>query len=217
MHVPFRPLAVILCLVAFVTAIAFPAHAADTGTISGAVFDQNGMPIADAIVKLSGDGLPGGRTVRTGSNGVYHFEYLDPREYIVEVDLPGVGVAKRIAVVEIGRDTQVDLVVVSNDGGLPVRVNTGGLWTSHYSTLDGRVGVSIADFSIAGAGDYTVSARAPQGKRLDAGGIALTRDLGFLGLVRIIVVPLLILFAGVGPGVLILVKSPKPSAAVPAA
>ena len=135
--------------------------------------------------------------------------HLDPGSYTVFWETPGMFVR------EGTKGADVDFRVVSKAGGRPVGVNTGGLWTSHYSTLDGRVGVSIADFFIDAAGDYTVTAKASKGKALGSGGIALTRDLGFLGLVRIIAVPLLILFAGVGAGVFILVKSPKPSAATP--
>ncbi len=114
-RVPFL-IIIAFALLVLVAGTPVPARAADTGTISGAVFDQAGMPVVDAVVRLSGDGLPLARTVRTNSNGVYRFEYLDPREYAIEVDVPGVGRAKRSAIVEIGKDTQVDLVV-----GLSIR------------------------------------------------------------------------------------------------
>ncbi len=69
------------------------------------------MPVANATVKISGDRLPVGRTVQTDTNGIYQFEYLPPGEYEVLVDKAGVGSAKRTAIVGVGKDTQVDLVV----------------------------------------------------------------------------------------------------------
>ena len=94
----------------FLLTVAVSANA-DTGTVSGAVFDQNGAPVADATVKISGTALPLGRTVQTGANGLFQFQYLIPGEYVVETDKSGVGSAKRVAIVELGRDTQVDIVV----------------------------------------------------------------------------------------------------------
>jgi hypothetical protein len=101
----------LLIALALTMTLAAAAHAADTGSLSGAVFDQHGVPLAEATVKISGERVPLGRDVVTGANGTYLFEYLLPGNYLVEVDKPGVGAAKRPAVIEIGRDTQVDFVV----------------------------------------------------------------------------------------------------------
>jgi carboxypeptidase family protein len=100
-------------VIAFVliTAIAVSARAADTGTVSGAVFDRAGQPVADATVKIAGASLPNGRTMQTSANGVYQFEYLPPGEYAIEIEKTGIGSSKRTAIVEIGRDTQVDAVL----------------------------------------------------------------------------------------------------------
>ena len=103
-----RPLAIAITLV---TVFAVSAFAADTGTVSGAVFDQNGQPVADAAVKISGEPLPIGRTAQTGANGLYQFQYLTPGEYVVEIEKTGVGRATRVAIVEVGRDTQVDFIL----------------------------------------------------------------------------------------------------------
>jgi hypothetical protein len=86
-------------------------HAADTGTVSGVVFDQNGQPVADATVKITGVPLPAGRTVQSGPNGLYQFQYLMPGEYVIETEKSGVGSARRALIVEVGKDTQVDIVI----------------------------------------------------------------------------------------------------------
>ena len=102
------PLVIALALV---IAVAVSANAADTGTISGVVFDQNGQPVADATVKISGTPLPVARTVQTGPNGLYQFQYLTPGDYVVETEKAGLGSAKRAVIVEVGKDTQVDVVI----------------------------------------------------------------------------------------------------------
>ncbi len=87
------------------------AHAADTGSVSGAVFDSTGQPVAEALVTIAGNRPPVRRTLQTDGNGRYLFEYLLPGEYVLEFDRSGVGMARRVAVIEVGRDTQVDVVL----------------------------------------------------------------------------------------------------------
>jgi len=95
---------------ALILASTFPARAAETGSISGTVFDQSAQPVANANVRLSGERLPAERTVQTGDSGAYRFEYLLPGDYTIEIDHPD-GRIRRAAIVELGRDTQVDVVV----------------------------------------------------------------------------------------------------------
>src|SRR5688572_25115317 len=93
---------------AVLVALAAPA-AANTGTISGVVFNQDGLPVADASVTVTGDAMPAGRTTRTDANGVYQFEYLPPGEYTVTVE-GAKATARRAAIVELGRDTRIEFV-----------------------------------------------------------------------------------------------------------
>ena len=90
--------------------MASPVRAAETGTVSGTVFDPNGAPVGDATVTIAGDLLPDGRMTTTGTNGSYRFEYLPPGAYIIEVTSAGFGPSRRMVAVEIGKDTQADLV-----------------------------------------------------------------------------------------------------------
>lgn len=101
----------LLFALALIITTAVSTRAADTGTVSGAVFDQQGEPVPDATVTISGDRLPGGRTAQTGANGIYEFEYLPPGEYAIEIGSVGIGRTRRLAIVYVGKDTQVDLVV----------------------------------------------------------------------------------------------------------
>lgn len=101
----------IVAAFALVIGAAGAALAADSGAISGTVFDQNGQPVEGAIVRLSGDRAPSSRTAQTDANGFYLVEYLVPGEYTLDVERAGVGGAKRLAVVDVGRNTQVDFVI----------------------------------------------------------------------------------------------------------
>jgi len=87
-----------------------PALAADTGSVSGSIFNQTGEPVADLLVRLTGESLPAGRTASTSANGAYRFEYLVPGDYLVEVAPGGGAVQKRLVRVDLGRDTQADFV-----------------------------------------------------------------------------------------------------------
>ena len=86
-------------------------HAADTGSVSGTVVDASGAPVVDASVTISGDRIPSGRRVQTGTNGTFTFEYLLSGDYTVGVEKTGVGVASRAAIVQVGRDTRLDFVL----------------------------------------------------------------------------------------------------------
>ncbi len=105
-------------LLVFVLLLAFARslRAADTGTVSGAVFDQNGEPVAEATITVAGSQLPAGRMVQTDANGLYQVQYLAPGEYAVAIEKPGIGSTRRAVIVEVGKDTQVDAVL-----GLSVR------------------------------------------------------------------------------------------------
>src|ERR687889_2597873 len=103
-----RPLVLALALC---VALAARVLAADTGSVSGAVFDQNGNPVADAIVSIVGERMPAGRTVTTDSSGVYNIPLLLPGKYTVEVEKPGVGKSSRPVEVQVDKDTQVELVL----------------------------------------------------------------------------------------------------------
>ena len=85
--------------------------AADTGSVSGAVFDQNGAPVVDATVRISGDRMPGGRTTQTDAQGSYTFLLLLPGKYTIEVEKPNIGRSTRPVEVQVDKDTQVELVI----------------------------------------------------------------------------------------------------------
>lgn len=88
-----------------------PAAAQQTGSVSGVVFDQTGARVADATVRITGAPMPAGRTTRTDQVGMYQFQLLLPGEYSVQATKAGVGDTTRSLVVDVSKDTQVDLVL----------------------------------------------------------------------------------------------------------
>jgi hypothetical protein len=103
--------ALLAVIVTLSLTVGVPAFAQDTGSISGGVYDQKGAAVADATVRVSGDLLPAGRTVTSAATGAYRFPLLMPGRYTVRVDKQGLGTATRAVIVEIGRDTQLDVVI----------------------------------------------------------------------------------------------------------
>ena len=99
-------LVIIVCL-----ALAGSAAAQQTGSISGTVFDATGAPVAGASVRVNGDQLPAGRTTTTTDRGTYSFALLLAGQYVLEAEKPGTGSTRRTVLVEVDRDTQLDLAI----------------------------------------------------------------------------------------------------------
>jgi len=106
-----RPLLRLTLLCSLCFGLAVPAWADETGSVSGTVFDPNGSPVVGATVRVSGDRLPAGRSVVTGQNGQYNFLRLLPGRYIVEAEKADLGKASRPVIIEVAKDTQVELVL----------------------------------------------------------------------------------------------------------
>src|SRR5829696_5790748 len=101
-----------LCLAAvFCLCVAGGAAAQQTGSVSGTVFDQSGAAVAGASVRISGDPMPSGRATTTTDSGTYSFSLLLPGEYVVQAEKPQAGSTKRTVLVQVDRDTQLDLAI----------------------------------------------------------------------------------------------------------
>jgi hypothetical protein len=88
-----------------------PATAQETGSISGYTFDGTGAAISGVSITVTGAALPGERSVVTGDTGFYQVPLLLPGTYTVKASKAGVGDSTRTVVVEVSRDSQVDLAL----------------------------------------------------------------------------------------------------------
>jgi hypothetical protein len=87
------------------------AAAQETGSISGYIFDASGTAVPGATITVTGELLPGARTVTTGDSGFFQVPVLLPGTYTVKASKAGVGDSQRTVVVEVSRDSQVDLAL----------------------------------------------------------------------------------------------------------
>ncbi|HSR93048.1 MAG TPA: TonB-dependent receptor [Gemmatimonadales bacterium] len=83
--------------------------AAETGSISGVVRSADGAGLPGVTVIVKGPFLPAGRSVVTEAAGDFSFQRLPPGDYDVTAELSGLGNVNRPAVVELDKDTQVEL------------------------------------------------------------------------------------------------------------
>ena len=107
MQTPFRWLVLALCVLGSATF----ASAQETGSISGYTFDATGTAVAGVTITVTGAQLPGARTVTTSDSGFFQVPILLPGSYTVKASKAGVGDSQRTVVVEVARDSQVDLAL----------------------------------------------------------------------------------------------------------
>jgi hypothetical protein len=89
----------IVALLAAVVLSAVPLRAQTnpTGTISGRVVDQDGLPVPGAIVSVQSAALQGSRSVTTSANGDYIIPFLPAGDYEVTTSLTGFKTVKQTA------------------------------------------------------------------------------------------------------------------------
>ena len=87
------------------------ASAQETGSISGYTFDATGTAVAGVTITVTGAQLPGARTVTTNDSGFFQVPILLPGSYTVKASKAGVGDSQRTVIVEVSRDSQVDLAL----------------------------------------------------------------------------------------------------------
>ena len=87
------------------------ALAQQTGSVSGVILDQTGGVMPGATVTLSGAQLPAARTIISDGNGAYRFQLVLPGQYTVVVELSGFRQVSRAVVVDVDRDTKLDITL----------------------------------------------------------------------------------------------------------
>jgi hypothetical protein len=110
--------------------------------------------------------------------------------------------------------SDLDLSVVSK-GGESRTVSPSGVLTGRYTTMEGRVGASIAVFSVDWRDLYAVKVAPAAGRSLPKGGIAVGRSLGFLGVLKIVLTCVVLLGGGIAGGVAVLIRRASSSSPGP--
>ncbi len=121
-----------------VVALAAPAFAQQTGSISGKVTATDGSVLPGVTVEASSVALPQPRATVTGGNGEYQLPALQPGTYTVKFSLSGMQDRSRKAQVQLGTDTTVDAVL--SVGGVSETVTV----TAEVSLID-KGSASIAN------------------------------------------------------------------------
>ena len=91
-----------------IAALAWPALAQQTGSISGKAVDSGGGVLPGVTVEARSDVLPGPRDTVTGAAGEYQLPALPPGNYTVTFTLSGMQTVTRKAQVQLSQDTVVD-------------------------------------------------------------------------------------------------------------
>ena len=94
---------IVLCCV-----LGLPAHAQQTGSISGKAVDTGGAVLPGVTVEARADVLPGPRETTTGAGGEYQLPALPPGNYTVTFTLSGMQTVTRKAQVQLAQDTVTD-------------------------------------------------------------------------------------------------------------
>jgi Carboxypeptidase regulatory-like domain len=96
------------CLLFAIIVPAWPAHAQQTGVISGRVADSGGGVLPGVTVEARSDVLPVPRVVATGADGEYRLPALPPGTYTLTFVLAGMQNVTRTAEVQLSLETVVD-------------------------------------------------------------------------------------------------------------
>ena len=126
-------------------AVAASLHAQSTisGYVTGVVTDPSKAVIANATVTLKNPDTSFAQTVKTGSDGVFHFEYVLPGSYKLNVAASGFSTSEQAITVTVGQSTtanvqlqvgsSVSTVVVEGETN-PIQTENGDITTNYNET-----------------------------------------------------------------------------------
>jgi len=118
-----KTLLLLLALVMMFTVQATMAQSLISGDISGTVTDPSGAGIPGAAVSATNRDTGVAQTTSTNQQGFYHFAFLRPGSYKVEVKASGFQVSARIAQVEVGQVAAVDTQLALASSSTTVEVS----------------------------------------------------------------------------------------------
>src|SRR5687768_15475901 len=98
----------VTCVVLTLVASIVSAQGVQTGTLSGTVRDQGGLPLPGVAVTAASPALQGSRIAATDANGVYAMSGLPPGVYAVRFELQGMRTTEASQRVDLGRTARVN-------------------------------------------------------------------------------------------------------------
>lgn len=87
------------------------AQSTTTGALTGRVLDPSRALIPQAAVTLKNVQTGSTRTATTGTNGTYHFAFLEPGEYAVSANASGFRTTSRQVAISVGQVRTADLLL----------------------------------------------------------------------------------------------------------
>lgn len=99
------------CVLGCLLALAIPAHAQQTGTISGTVVDSGGGVLPGVTVEARSELLPAPRVAVTDGSGEFRLPALVPATYTLVFTLSGMQEVTRQAEVQLGQDTPISITL----------------------------------------------------------------------------------------------------------
>ena len=119
-------------------ALAFAANAfaqgRQTGTISGAAVDSQGLSLPGVTVTVRSPSLQGTRAAITDINGNYSLPQLPPGDYSVVFEISGFGDVEEAATVPLGGEVGVNAVMAP--GGVTETVQVVGVVPPEIQTTE---------------------------------------------------------------------------------
>ena len=100
----------VLLPLAAAVAFTLPAHAQQTGDVSGSVTDASGAALAGVTVEATSNVLPQERSATTTVNGQYRLRRLPPGEYEIKFEFADGSTVNRTAYVQLQQTTEVNVV-----------------------------------------------------------------------------------------------------------
>ena len=116
---------VLLCSLACLAPLgpALFAQSLTTGDIAGTVTDPSAAAVPDATVNATNKNTGAAQTTKTNTQGQYHFAFLPPGQYQVEVKASGFATAQKVVQVQVGQAIPVDAQLTLSSASTTVEVS----------------------------------------------------------------------------------------------
>ena len=127
----------------FAVVASLRAQSTISGYVTGIVSDPSNAVVSNASVTLKNSDTSFTQTTKTGSDGVFHFEYVPPGNYKLSVTVTGFSTAEQTIAVTVGQSTTANVqltvgssastVVIEGESN-PIQTENGDITTNYNET-----------------------------------------------------------------------------------